>query len=99
MEKGGSPQPKGVSGGPPQPHGLTELLRDPCRQPHAALRLADAAARRQPHARPERRLGPQQPQHAFQVGTGGSPSPGRPHFGVPGHRDGPTVTMTLICPP
>lgn len=62
---------------------LTDPLRDPRRQPHTALRLADTAARRQPHARPERGLGPQQPQHALQVGLGGSLLPGQPPFGVP----------------
>lgn len=55
-----------------------------CRQPHATLRLTDPAARRQPHACPERCLGPQQPQHAFQVGAGGA-----------GDQDSPTAGSLL----
>lgn len=50
---------------------LTQPLWGCCRQPHATLRLTDSASRWQPHACSERRLGPQQPQHTFQVSAGG----------------------------
>lgn len=50
---------------------LTQPLWGCCRQPHATLWLTDSASRWQPHACSERCLGPQQPQHTFQVGAQG----------------------------
>lgn len=80
---------------------LTQPLWGCCRQPHATLWLTDSASRWQPHACSERCLGPQQPQHTFQVGArggrGGAADQDRSHHRVCGRCDGPSSITTVIC--